>query len=410
MRGFDEIMAAHRDVLRGEWHGLLLNGKPVEPDVWLARNVMLHPSAVLVPPVYIGADCEVAAGARVGPNVIVGPGCVIDRRATLADSLVLPGTYLGEAVDLEDAIVDRDRVARAHPGGQLRIEVDCAVASLADKTVAPWIARVAWMATGLLLLLLLTPVLVLVALVLRLTRQGKVLHVSQVVRLPAEPMGSAWATFGLWSYSPPGKQGTVSGVQHLVLRVLPALVNVARGELCLVGLPPRTPEEVEALDPDLLALYLRSRVGIISETLLIPDPLCEEEVYATEGFYAVRAGWAHDLGLVQRYLVTVLRGGRLRVGTTPPAGAGSCEKGLTLRAQRSGQRLTAWQVTDAAGGADGVAVAAEVVPVRHQRHAALDPHSCKREAAPGPQGQTPDATPLPGTLVSLGKGEHPAGG
>jgi hypothetical protein len=93
------------------------------------------------------------------------------------------------------------------------------------------------------------------------------------------------------------------------------LVNVARGDLRLVGLPPRTPEQVRKLPPDWRALYLRGRAGIISVTLLDVEQPSEEEVYAAEGAYAVAGGFLHDLGLLFRYALTVLRypGGKQRL-------------------------------------------------------------------------------------------------
>jgi hypothetical protein len=314
-RNFASLLAANRAVLRGDFPGLLLNGKAPEQEVRLSRNVVLHPAAQLIPPVYIGEDCEVAAGARVGPNVFVGPGCVIDRRSALTDAVVLPGTYVGECLELDNVLADRNRVARALPGRPVRVEEDCAVASLAEGAFSRWAGRLLSMAAGLTLLLLAAPVLLLVALGLKLARRGKVLHVTRVVRLPAGPGAGTWDTFGLWSFRPRGGPDRTggpgrAGVGHFFLEFLPALVNVARGDLRLVGLPPRTPEEVQQLGPDWRALYLQGRAGIVSENLLAPETPSEEETYATEGVYAVTGGVGRDLGLLLGYLCGVLCGGR----------------------------------------------------------------------------------------------------
>jgi hypothetical protein len=71
VRGLAALRAANEAVLRGEVPGLLPGGKAAEEGVWLAPGARVHPSAELVAPVYLGEGCEVAAGARVGPNAVV---------------------------------------------------------------------------------------------------------------------------------------------------------------------------------------------------------------------------------------------------------------------------------------------------------------------------------------------------
>jgi lipopolysaccharide/colanic/teichoic acid biosynthesis glycosyltransferase len=318
-RNFAALLGANRAVLRGDFPGLLLNGQAPEPDVRLSRNVMLHPSAQLIPPVYIGENCEIAAEARVGPNVFVGPGCVIDRRSAITDSVVLPGTYVGECLELDNVLVDRNRVARGFAGSPVRVEVGCAVASLAEGALSRCAGGLLSRVVGLVLLVQVVPVLLLVALFLKLTRRGRVLHRTGVVRLPAVRRGKRWETFRLWSFCPRGGSGQ-AGVRHFFLEFLPGLVNVARGDLRLVGLPPRTPEEVRLLGPDWQAFYLQGKTGILSENLLASETASEEEAYATEGVYAVSGGAGRDLGLLLRYLARVLCGDRGRDGVATPAG------------------------------------------------------------------------------------------
>jgi lipopolysaccharide/colanic/teichoic acid biosynthesis glycosyltransferase len=292
---------------------LLVHGKEVNEGVWLSRNVRIHPSASLVPPVYLGENCEVGEGARLGPQVFVGRDCVIDRQAALANSVVLPGSYVGEGVEAEDALVDRDRLARCHPGGLLRLDEQVPVASLTESSLPRRARQALSMGLGWCLLLLATPVLLLTALWLKVRRGGRVLHTNRVVSLPAFRRGGGRATFGLWSFSVPGRRGARGsagevGWRHFFLDFLPGLVNVARGDLRLVGLPPRTPEEVEQLGSDWQALYLRGSAGLVSEVLLHPNDLVEEEAYALEGVYVVTGSPFRDLGLLTRYLLRVIFG------------------------------------------------------------------------------------------------------
>jgi len=298
-------------VLHGEFQGLLLSGRAVQPNSRLPRSARVHPSAQFLPPVHVGPGCEVAAGARVGPNVVLGPDCVIDRNATVANAVLLPGTFIGEGMDIEEAVVDRARIIPARTGRPIQSMEECAVGALAQYGLLTRGKSFASMALGLALLLLLSPLLLIVALFLRASRGGKVWHAQRTLRLPAGPDEETWSTFNLWSFSPPQDpaswgESKRANLTHFVLDFLPALVNVARGDLRLVGLPARTPQEVRRLDPAWQSLYLQGRAGIISETFLNVGFPLREEVYATEGFYVVTRGLVRDFNLFLLYLLRVL--------------------------------------------------------------------------------------------------------
>src|SRR5262249_30321607 len=165
------------------------------------------------------------------------------------------------------------------------------------------------------MLLIAAPVLLITALWLKVGRRGPVLCRKEVVRLPAPPEEHRWRTFRLWSFLPGEERGKPAageagcGWRGLLLGFLPALVNVVRGDLGLVGVPPRTRKEIDLLSADWKSLYLRSKAGIVTEATVScdADPT-EEELYAAEAFYAVAGSWRHDLKLLLRYLTRSLLG------------------------------------------------------------------------------------------------------
>ena len=95
--------------------------------------------------------------------------------------------------------------------------------------------------------------------------------------------------------------------RHFFLRFLPALVNVARGELRFVGVHPRSKEEIQALPRSWRALYLRTKAGIVNEAFIHygANPT-EDEEFAAEGFYSAHAGLRYDLKLLKQYFKGVL--------------------------------------------------------------------------------------------------------
>lgn len=70
-----------------------------------SRGAVLHKSAQFTGLVHIGQHARVEAGARLGPNVIVCEGAVVGTRAELSDCVVLPDTYVGPELELNQVIV-----------------------------------------------------------------------------------------------------------------------------------------------------------------------------------------------------------------------------------------------------------------------------------------------------------------
>jgi hypothetical protein len=399
VHSFPEVLAANRSVLGGDFPELLQSGKAVAPGIRLARGVVLHPSARLVPPVFIGEDCEVGAGAQVGPNVVVGRGCVLDRRSTVRNAVILPGTYVGDGLELDGVLVDQNRVAPGLQGPRWGVEPEC-LASLCGGGLRRAVGRAFSMGLGLALLLLASPVLLLMACVLKLVRGDRpVLYCRRPVRLPAGPDERSWSTHALWSFVPAGEQdpgrSPVAWGTHFFLHFLPALVNVARGELRLVGLPPRTPEEIRRLGPDWRALYLEGEAGIVSETLLAPEPLSEEEVYATEAVYAATGGAVHNLGLLLRYLLRVLGS----LWTAPRT-----EHALPLSPALGGSVATN-------GTATGVPAGGHAAQPLHGPHALSGPRRLANglPSAASADGQAPAAEGIEGRAESPRKGKKNRG-
>jgi len=106
---------------------------------------------------------------------------------------------------------------------------------------------------------------------------------------------------------PNGTAGPSAGWRHFFFGFLPALVNIARGELRFVGVPPRSAQAIENLPRDWRALYLESKPGIVTETMVHFGPRASrDEMYSAEAVYSVSSGLKHDLRLLARYTGQVL--------------------------------------------------------------------------------------------------------
>jgi NDP-sugar pyrophosphorylase family protein len=317
VRTFGELLASHQAVLAKNAPGLFLSGHEADPGVWLSRNVRLHPTVQFFPPVFVGENCDIGPGVRLGPDAVLGKDCMLDGHCTVTNSVVFPNSYVGEGLELADVIVDRNRLISARHGEAVAVSDNFILGSMSERHLSQGLARLLARVTALAALLVASPLLLAIAVCLKLFRRGPVVYRKEVVRLPAAPEADARTTFAIPSFSPLGdgsgawERGLCS-FRGLWLRFLPALVSVARGDLALVGVPPRSREEIKRLPQDWQALYLRSKAGIVTEaSVRFTADLTDDDLYAADAFYVASAGWGYDLKLLVRYLSRSLFGGLL---------------------------------------------------------------------------------------------------
>jgi hypothetical protein len=302
------LLAAHRAFFDGHLGGLMVRGREVEPGIWMSRNVSLHPSARLRAPVYMAEDCRVGPAAIVGPYSVIGDHCVLDAGCRVVSSVVAPGRYVGEGLELEACLVDKSLMVSARLGSEVLVNDDFLLGALDTARWKLWcLARL----HGLLALALLAlglPLGLLIAAGCRLTRPGPLFDHDEMLHLPAHPDPSAWRTVRLRRFACRAfTDHPVPGIRDALLRVLPGLWDVARGRLRLVGLPPRSPAAVKALPEDWRNLYLACRAGLITENMVRLGPQAPPVLrHAVETVYAASADIRYDFRLMGAYLMRSL--------------------------------------------------------------------------------------------------------
>jgi hypothetical protein len=292
-------LSAQRAALDGRLSGLHFGGREVEPGIWLSRNVIVPPSARLEAPVYVGEDCRIEAGAVLGSGTVVGAGSVIARRARLRGALVLPGSYVGESVSLEDVAADHGTLYHGALGVATPVRDRHILDAVAPPARGSRLGRAAVrLASGLALLPLL-PLATIALLLRRATGRGGLTR-REIVRLPAAADAAGWRTLRLWQAA--DEDLTWS---RAVLRVAAGLLAVLQGRLDLVGVTPRTRQEVEALPPAMRAVYLQGRAGLVTEASVTLDPEASaEERLAADLAYVVSRSAQRDLGILVQATVS----------------------------------------------------------------------------------------------------------
>ena len=314
LQSYDDFLAAHAALLGKHVAGVALGAAEIEPGIWVGRNVSLPPTVRIKAPVYIGENCRIGEGSELGPGVMIAHNCILGPRCVVSNTVIFPGSYVGEALELRDVIVDKNLLVNARLGAAIPVADDFILGSMGDTRLRENVGALRSRLAGLLLLLLASPVLLLTAIALKLGRRGPVLFRHSFVRLPAEPNELQWRTAARWSFAAE-PESSPSRWRDLFLRFLPALVNVARGELRFVGVPPRPREEVRRLSHDWQALYLRAKVGIVTEAdVQYGAQADEDERYSSEAVYSATANGWQDFKLLLGYFGGLVKSPGLETG------------------------------------------------------------------------------------------------
>jgi mannose-1-phosphate guanylyltransferase / phosphomannomutase len=97
-------LKATADLLSGKLRGVEL-GRYLGGGVWAGRNVEIATSARLYGPVYLGHCAKIGSGAVIHGPAVVGNGVVIDRDATIDQSIIGQRCFIGHSARLRQAIV-----------------------------------------------------------------------------------------------------------------------------------------------------------------------------------------------------------------------------------------------------------------------------------------------------------------
>ncbi|MCB9799669.1 MAG: sugar transferase [Candidatus Omnitrophica bacterium] len=306
IQSFEDLTEANRQVLDKSYTGLLFSGREIEPSVWVCRNVSLHPTAKIKPPVYIGENSQIGMGTELGPYAVISHGSMLDRHCMVSNSLIFPGSYVGESLELSDVIIDKNRLINTRLEASTIVRDDFIISSMSAKGLLRTPVSLFARFCALIALIILLPVILLTALILKIFRKGPVFYKKTVVRIPTTDDQADWTYFDLWSFTDKALDYEVfhSRFKDLFLRVLPALIHIARGELAMVGVRPRTVETLEALPSDWKALYVKAKPGCVTEAWVHygSNPK-DDERYSAEAFYAVNGQFRHNIKILVKYIL-----------------------------------------------------------------------------------------------------------
>jgi mannose-1-phosphate guanylyltransferase/phosphomannomutase len=119
LSSLQSLAAFHRaslDIVRGDFPGLIIPGRDVAPKVRVGRHAKFTAKAIKEVPVLIGSRCRISSTAELCGEVLVSNDVVVDRRAVIRSSVIMPNTYIGQLVEVTNAIVAGDRLIHVDTG------------------------------------------------------------------------------------------------------------------------------------------------------------------------------------------------------------------------------------------------------------------------------------------------------
>ncbi len=321
MQTFSAMLRSHWLIFDSGFSGLMIAGTQIEPGIWLSRNVVLHPLSRIEPPVLIGQNSQILKGVQLGPYAVVGENCMVDDRCIVTSSVICSGSYVGQSLEITDAVVDKNCLINTGLNSTLMLSEDFLLGhldsnrgrrlNLFNRLFAAALLAVAW------------PFLLITACFLKLFRKGPVIFKKECVRLPANPDQGKIRQFvfrsfcrigcgqlsGAWTETSFDRSHVTPDVtwRDFLLRFLPGLWCVFSGNVRVVGVPPRTLAEIDALPEDWRLLYFKSQAGLITEAMVtFGAGAGMDECHASETIYAATSGWREDLKIFFHYLGQLL--------------------------------------------------------------------------------------------------------
>jgi NDP-sugar pyrophosphorylase family protein len=299
---------ANRDLVAGRLPSLSVPGREVALGLTAGRRAVVSARSLKQGQAYVGENSRVSADAELVGEVVIARDVVVDRGATIADSVILPHSYIGELVEVSNAIVAHDVLIRVDTGAVLKVADAFLLGRLGGTGQAPAGPRWSDRATGLLLLLLSLPLWLLApaAAALEVTGGGGLLRRERLIgnrvratQVGADAGGDAERAFFARRFA----------TRIPVLAVLPRVLAVVSGDLRVVGVAPLTPQQAEARTEEWQRVRDSAPVGLIGPTqLTLPADAPFDERLMSDAFYAaqrtalgdLRWLWAGLLGLFSR--------------------------------------------------------------------------------------------------------------
>ncbi len=242
----------------------------------LGRFCSIHPTAELRMPVWIEEYAQVGPGCVVGPNVNLGRGAVLEGPSLVENAVITDHTYLAGHTELRDAYLDGGRLLNLRLGAKVN-QLDAIVADSLREPSRFGPTRLERLQAGLLFLAFAVADRILPG------------------RAEPRPWRTAQGLELLDGAGPPWRR------RHRWLR------EVVAGRMRLVGVLPRTAEQLAQLSPDWQDILRDSPVGVFAYSDLHGSHGPDDDLEAVHAVFQASSVGDEIRATVRENLWTILR-------------------------------------------------------------------------------------------------------
>jgi NDP-sugar pyrophosphorylase family protein len=293
---------ANLDVAAGRIPNLLIPGRQTALGLTQGRNTQAYPQNLKQGIALIGSNCHLHPSVELSGDVVIADNVIIDHQASIESSVILTHTYIGELVELRNAIVRGNDLIRVDNGAILKISDSFLLADLKTNTFNKGLNTIPSRVFALLLLLLSSPLWFLALFISLLQNPTRPVIVNKLRgnKIELNDFGVPERTeFSVleWNVSVP------------VLRYLPRILAVINGDLRLIGTLPISLETANKRTEEWEKLADQAPSGLLGPTqLYIPIDAPEEEKLMSDSFYVAHASIKNDVWyLLQSFRVFISR-------------------------------------------------------------------------------------------------------
>jgi len=292
-----DLLKLNQSVLAGDFPGLIVSGRMAGERIWVGRHTRIHPGARLEAPMILGDHCNVQSGAVLGPDCVIGNQVIVDEGASVQRSLVLDRTYVGPHTDLRNVVVNKNWMLQIPSLLSVHLGDDLILGDLEKQTVTTRGDRLLNLLLALVMLVLTAPLTMVLYLYHLICPSKRYLFSEK--RFGAFDQkdfdGRLYArTFYLYSFRS----------KNRLIRKLPGLINVIRGEASLVGTSALDEGELQDLPEDWRGMRADTPVGLFHLWELDAQQDLEwEEKMVIENYYAASRSLWGDLKILSKGLL-----------------------------------------------------------------------------------------------------------
>ncbi len=287
----DSLRSYHQtnlDVIAGRFEGPIIPGKQAGLGLTTGRGSQISIKSLKKGLAFIGTNCRIHREAELLDEVVINDNVIIDKGVTVRSSVILPNTYIGELVEIKNAIVWSNTLIRVDTGAVLHVTEAFLLADLRTQTLTNNLAGPLHRLLGFMLIIFSLPLWLLALLATSLNSSR--LQTEELLgnQTEIDDMGQSQRKkfkIAYWNTSIP------------ILRYLPRLWATVTGDLRVVGTLPLTPVQSSQHSEEWEQVRDEAPVGLIGPTLLnLPYNAPIEEKLMSDAFYARQRSTLKDLG------------------------------------------------------------------------------------------------------------------